>query len=172
MVCHKCGKQTSACGCHDTPLTTAPTDYSSTCPEPQVCSEFTYSGCIIYNGPPIPIMGLVPGMTLNEVLQNIINTGGCVSTITTPTCLSTTLSIIKITSTSIDIGWEEVSYATGYIISYDDGSGAQTISVGPSITHKIITGLDPDTDYDITVSVTCVVGGPCESVLIRVKTSE
>lgn len=169
--CRKCNK--NPCGCKDTPLTTAPIDYSSTCPEPQICSEFTYSGCIIYNGPAIPIMGLVPGMTLNQVIQNILNTGGCVSTLTTPDCLSTTLTVIKITSTTIDIGWTAVSLATGYDINYNDGSGVQTISVGPTITHKILTNLTPNTNYDITVDVDCGLSpGSCTSVLIRVKTSE
>lgn len=169
-TCHRCKCDTRACGCQDGPLTTIPLyQDSSTCPNAQVCAEFTYTGCIIYNGPQIVGMEITPGMNFNQVLQALVrlDTGS-------PPCSTTSLLLLlnTITKTTIDVGWQLISSAVSYTVKYSvTGSGVWTslTSVSPSTAHLTIPSLACATSYDIRVTVNYATSA-CDSLTIRVST--
>lgn len=171
MACKKC-KSSVPCGCEDTPYVTytVPSDCN---PKP-VCSDVIPTGCVIYNGPELTLYGIVPGMTMNEVLQRILigaTNPECVTSDGSATCLSPILTVISVTTTSIDIGWSLVPDVTvDYYIEWSDGITGGTASVGPTITHYKITDLDPNTEYSIRVDTDCSPGS-CQSLFIKVKTN-
>ena len=153
--CHKCNKD-QPCGC-DPPLRT--TSFPD-CVSANICSEFVYTGCIIYNGPEFTDLNIAPGMTLNQVIQALgimILAGGsdhyCYNT-NLSVSLSPILSIINIDKTSIDIGWIAISNVDDYTFSYsDDDWATQTdISVASSATHYKVTGLTCGITYSFMVS--------------------
>ena len=45
--------------------------------------------------------------------------------------------------------------ANGYIVTYDDGNGAQTMSPNPTASPFTISGLTANTSYTITVQADC-----------------
>lgn len=171
--CKKCNS--IKCHCADTPLTTVPLyQDTTTCPSPQICSEYIYTGCIVYNGPELTQINIVPGMNLNEVIQALVIMDINPDCITT-TCPAVFVNIIKITGTTIDIGWNLIDEAISYTVSYADESASPAVWVdltavlGPT-SHLIITGLTCGTTYDIKVT-TEYSDHTCESVIIRVTTS-
>jgi hypothetical protein len=170
-ICKKC-KQTS-CGCSDTPLSTVPYSPSSTtCPSPQVCSEYTYSGCIIYDGPEFAEYNIIPGMNMNQVIQalSLITTDINCVTHTSPAPL---ITIVSVTNTTVDISWLAVSDIEDYTFSYSDDSGSTwtDVIVLDTILHYKLTGLDPDTEYWFRVgSNTASPEATCWSVPIVITT--
>lgn len=173
MACRKCN--TIPCGCKDGPLTTIPLyQDSTTCPQPQICSEYTYTGCIIYNGPELTEVNIVPGMNMNEVIQALVLLNTNPACITTD-CPAVFVNVIKITGTTIDIGWNQLSEAISYTVSYVEESASPGVwtdlaAVLPPTSHLIITGLDCATTYIIKVN-TEYSDHTCDSVIIRVTTS-
>lgn len=171
MSCKKC--RNIPCSCADSAMTTTPYD-TANCPTPQVCSEFIYTGCIIYNGPELVEINIVPGMTLNEIIQAqliYLNNSPCMTT----TCPAVFVNVIKITSTSIDIGWNTISEAESYLISYSDEAGSPQVWLNlPLVTnptnHLVITGLTCESTYNIRVTANYS-SSFCDSVVIRVTTS-
>lgn len=176
--CKKCGC-TTPCGCQDTALTTIPlTQDSATCPTPQVCSEFTYSGCIIYNGPEICDINIIPGMTLNQVIQALS------LFVSDPDCITTTshspfVQVVTTTTTTITIGWALVAGAEFYVVSYLDDTQSPAVWVDSSqlsatTSQYVITGLECGTIYNIKVSA--LFDSPddpppqCDSLIICVTT--
>lgn len=172
MSCNKCKK--TPCGCLDKALTTPPLyQDSSTCSNPQICSEYVFTGCIIYNGPELVDINIIPGMNLNEVIQALVIMDINPACITT-TCPAVFLNVIKITSTTIDIGWNLIDEAISYTVSYSSESDSPQVwtdltTVMNPTNHLIITGLTCGVTYDIKVT-TEYSDHTCESVVIRVTT--
>lgn len=175
-VCKRCS--TVPCGCADGPLITTPLyQDTSTCPSPQECAEFVYTGCIIYNGPELTQINIFPGMNLNQVIQTLVLNDIDPSCVTT-TCSAPLIFVIKITGTTIDLGWSlcpDCSDSAVYTVSYmeEDASPSTWIdltSVISPTSHQIITGLDCNTVYNLKVSAEYS-DHTCESLIIKVTTS-
>ncbi len=175
--CRKCGCGETKCGC-SSPLFTAVTDYSTNCADPQPCDEFTLSQCVIYNGPDIPIFGITNGMPLNNIIGKIligIIDPACVLTDGSPppTCEAVNyIHVIKVTSTTITIGWNLSIYATGYTVTYEvtgSGSPVSLTPVSSTTSQQVIINLLPGTSYDIHVDTNCS-SSTCSSLVIRLST--
>ena len=158
-------------------MTKVYTPDSTTCPAPQICSEFVYTGCIIYNGPELTQINIFPGMDMNQIIQTLVINDIDPACVTTP-CSAPLISVIKITGTTIDIGWSlcpDCSDSAIYTLSYmvEDASPSIWIdltSVIAPTAHLIITNLDCNTIYLIKVSAEYS-DHTCESLIIRVTTS-
>lgn len=172
--CRRCGQR--VCGCSDTPYTTAtiPLDFSY-CPQVPACSEYTYTGCILYNGPELPALGILPGMTLNEVIQRQIIYS------VNPTCVDpdypcqavTNLQVLATSGSSVSLIWTPVQSDNSYILYYKvTGTGFySSIYLPSSATNSyILSGLLAGTNYDIYLAADCS-PGTCLSVVIRVSTN-
>ena len=77
----------------------------------------------------------------------------------TPSCLDvTSLAASATSSSSIEVSFVDVNAtapANGYIVTYDDGNGAQTVSPNPTASPFTISGLTANTSYTITVQADC-----------------
>jgi len=175
MKCNKCRKSVP-CGCADVALTTVPTyQDSTTCPTPQICAEFTYTGCVIYNGPELTELNISPGMNMNQVIQALVLLNLNPACITT-TCPSVLLNVIKTTKTTIDIGWLALPSVVTYTFSYLDTTASPEVwvditDISPSAVHYNLTGLTCDTPYEI--KITANYADPeeaCTSLTILVST--
>lgn len=175
--CSRCHKNLP-CGCADSALTTIPTDYSSTCPTPQLCSEFTYTGCILYSGPEIVNIGVTPGMNLNEVIQRLIiyatdpiNNPKCLSLAYGPCQSVTDLEVSLITRTTAHITWNNNHPDNPLTLTWSPATpspGFTTLASG--VTTYDLTGMTPNTEYTIFISTPCNQQSPCISVTIRFST--
>lgn len=171
VKCTKCQKL-SPCGCSDTPFTT---NYNyTTCTSQQACDEFIYTSCVLYNGPELTGLNIIPGMTMNQVIQAIYLYQ------IDPTCISTTchapfVSVLGQTSSSINVGWASVAEAASYTVQYRDPSLSPSTwitlpNVLNNITNLNITGLACGTTYEIYVTANFSVDS-CNSLTITVSTS-
>ena len=179
MSCkRKCGCACNSlpCGCADQAYTTTPQDLG--CSTPQTCSEFVYTSCIIYNGPEIPELCLIPGMNLNAVFQRqfLASMGSPCGTCTgDETCTPVVVKFLSVTNTTIDVGWElpaDNTNTAGFTAQYSlagAGSFTSVTQTGPSSTHTVITNLTANTEYDVLVSTNCA-SSDCDSIIIRIKT--
>lgn len=169
VKCSKC-QQTSPCGCSDTPFTT---NYNYTsCTSPQTCAEYVYTGCVIYNGPELTDLNVIPGMNLNQVIQAIYlyqtNTG-CITT----TCHSPYVVILGQTTTSINVGWASVPLVLNYTVSYRVAGTLPWTTLTPvtnAITSLNITGLVCGTAYEIKVNAEFSTTD-CDSLTITASTT-
>ena len=168
--CNKCHKA-RPCGCSDTPFTT---NYNyANCTSQQACDEFVYSGCVIYNGPELTGLNIIPGMNLNQIIQAIYLyqiDPACIST----TCHSPYVNILGQTSTSINVGWAAVEEAASYTVRYQDTSVSPAVwitlpTVSNSTTSLNITGLSCDTVYEIIVQAAFSTTS-CDSLTILAST--
>ncbi len=169
MSCKKCNKK--VCGCEDTPFTTPPAYIGTIFQE---CAENMYTGCVIYNGPELTEINIVPGMNLNQIIQALVlfdTNEPCI----TSTCQSTFVYVKSTGRTTIDIGWALVPEVVTYTVSYmeEDLSPAvwTTQDVGPTSSHLVLTGLICGTTYLLKVTANCA-SSSCDSVTIRVTTSD
>ncbi len=171
-----CGCKCSLpCGCGDKPYVTNST---IECPTPEKCSEFIYTSCIVYDGPSIPDVGIITGMSYNEVIQRSILyvTSAPCTTQNSPTCTSPVVSVVTITATTVKVSWlalPDNTNTVGFTVSYSlAGAGSYTdlTQQGPSALSNTITGLTAGTAYDIKVTTNCA-SSDCDSVVITVTTS-
>jgi hypothetical protein len=172
VKCTKCHKS-SPCGCADTPFTT---NYNyTTCTSQQICDEYVYTSCVIYNGPELTGLNVIPGMNMNQVIQAIYLyqiDPACIST----TCHSPFVNVLGTTATSINVGWASVAEAASYTVRYRDVSvsppSAYTVlpAVSNSTTSLNITGLTCGTTYEIIVQAAFSTTD-CDSLTITVTTS-
>ena len=76
-----------------------------------------------------------------------------------PSCQDVTaLSASATSSTSLEVSFTDnnaTAPANGYIVTYDDGNGAQTMSPNPTASPFTISGLTAGTSYTITVQADC-----------------
>lgn len=174
-VCKRCSAV--PCLCKDGPLITPPLyQDSSTCPAPQICSEFVYTGCVTYNGPELTQINIFPGMDMNQVIQTLVIYDIAPECVTTP-CSAPLITVIRVTSTTIDIGWSlcpDCEDTAIYTVSYmvEDASPAtwnDLTSVIAPTSHQVITGLECETIYLIKVAAEYS-DHTCESLIIRVTT--
>ena len=168
--CNKCQKS-SPCGCGDTPFTTNYNYTSYTCPEP--CSEYVYTSCIIYNGPELAGLNVIPGMNMNQLIQAVYLYQIDPACITT-TCHAPFVSIIGQTSTSINVGWASVAEAASYTVRYQDTSVIPAVwitlpAVLPGTTNLNITGLTCGKTYEIIVQANFSTSD-CDSLTISAST--
>lgn len=167
--CNKCHK-TAPCGCGDTPFTTN-SNYGN-CTVVQPCSEFMYSSCIIYNGPKLAGLNIIPGMNLNQVIQAIylydINED-CIIT----DCHSPFVQVNQTGLTNITVGWATVDEAGSYTVSYRDPLASPAtwtnVDVLPSVTSYNIINLTCGTTYEIYVTANFS-SSNCDSLTINVTT--
>jgi hypothetical protein len=172
VKCNKCQKA-SPCGCGDTPFTTNYNYASYTCPE--TCSEYIYTECVLYNGPELTGLNVIPGMNMNQVLQAVylyqINPG-CITT----TCHSPFVSVLGKTATSVNIGWASVAEADSYTIRYTTNPTTVPIVwttlpvVTNSTTSLNVTGLTCGTTYYFVVQANFSTSD-CDSLIITAATS-
>lgn len=169
--CRRCRCSESSCGCSDGPLlTTSLPQTSSTCPTPQVCSEFTYSGCIVYNGPSLVDVNIYPGMDMNQVIQSLmlyISNAGCAVGDG-----AVFINANYVTLTSFNVVWNLMSSAVTYDVHYSvTGSGTWTniTGISPTTANQAVTGLTCGTSYDIYVTVNYTLSS-CDSQHIRLTT--
>jgi hypothetical protein len=168
-TCKKCHRS-SPCGCSDTPFTTNYNYISCTCP--QTCAEYVYTGCVIYNGPELSGLNVIPGMNLNQVIQAIYLYQIDPACITT-TCHAPFVLISATTATSIKVSWASVAEATSYIVRYQEvaSPGFVTLpAVSNSTTSLNITGLTCGTVYEIIVQATFSTTN-CDSLTITASTT-
>jgi len=169
--------KTKPCSCLDTGLTTNSPCAQNTpdCPNPELCPE-TFSGeCIVYTGDTILDANIQYGDRFNEIVQKLV------LMILNPTCIdpsSTCLSALgvmstSITSTSATIKWNTVSTAVTYTLEYKLSTAMSwTLVAGIPQTaypEQIITGLVPNSYYDIRINSICG-GGSCYSLTIVILT--
>ncbi len=176
--CRRCNCRSGQCGC-DSPLLTSPIDYSTNCPNPQVCDEFTLTGCVVYNGPDIPDYNIFTGDPLNLVLGKLLTAIVNPSCILqdgspAPTCEAVALvSVVSVNSTSIKISWPLVTPGLGYIVSWGtifSGPFTQSSTLSSSTDNYTITGLTPGTAYYIYVTTNCS-STTCDSLIIGISTT-
>jgi hypothetical protein len=92
-------------------------------------------------------------------------------------CLSATdLQVGNITNISVDLMWVNNSQiSTGISVEYKDPSSS-TWTILPTLASTInnitLTGLTPNTDYDIRINTICGEELPCMSLTIKIKTLE
>lgn len=177
-MCSKCGTSNNIpCGCQDQGLTTVPTftcPPGVDCPNPEPCSEIMSADCIIYTGPAILDLGINTGDRFSTIIQKLIllaTNPGCITP--TSTCKSiTSLSIPALSNTSIQVGWGLSPTATGYQVEFKLSTAVTWTLMplqGPTATANVISGLVPNTLYDIRVNALCV-SGNCYSVTLQIKT--
>lgn len=168
-TCNKCHKS-RPCGCSDTPFTTNYNYISCSCP--QTCAEYTYTGCIIYDGPELSNLNVIPGMNLNQVIQAIYLYQISPDCITT-TCHSPFVYINGVTATTVKVAWASVAEAANYTVFYQDVDNPGFVSVGPlsNLTTSLnITGLTCGTTYEIYVQANFSTTD-CNSITITASTS-
>ena len=167
--CSKCQKS-SPCGCSDTPFTTNYNYLSCTCPE--TCAEYVYTGCVIYNGPELTGLNVIPGMNLNQVIQAIYLYQIDPACITT-TCHAPFVLISGQTTTSIKVGWASVPQTLNYTVSYRVAGDPTWIDLTPvtnTVTSLNITNLTCGTTYEIKVNAAFSTTD-CDSLTITASTS-
>jgi hypothetical protein len=177
MSCTKCGSNTSPCGCGDKPLTTIPVfpcPPDVNCPTPEPCDEIFNAACISYLGPEIVDLGITPGMRFDQIIQILalsVTNPGCI--VQPTTCLSvSTLALNQVTNMSIVPSWVLVPTAINYQIEYKLSTNlVWTLNplLPPTATQDLISGLVPNTSYDVRINAICSFGN-CYSVTLRILT--
>lgn len=170
VKCKKCHR-VSPCGCSDTPFTTNYNYISCSSPDP--CSEYLNTSCIIYNGPELTGLNVIPGMNLNQVIQAMYLYNIDPACITT-TCHSPFVSILGQTNTSINVAWATVAEAASYTIRYREitnpaSSFTVLLPVSNSLNNFNITNLTCGKNYEIIVQANFS-SSDCDSISITAST--
>lgn len=144
-----CNKK-KPCGCEDSGLTTpSPCIHDiPECPE-ECCSETFDSECIIYNGLGNECLEIVPGETVQEVLDDIMTslaTLKCVSCVTTVIPANGTIDL----SLTPILQWGAVPGATMYDVWLGIAGGTlTTVSFGQvGLTYTVVVPLVVGTVYE------------------------
>jgi len=167
-TCRRCNCDLKTCGCQDGPLTTH--SESLTCPSPQICSEFIYTGCIIYNGPELADIDIRPGMTMNQVIQSLALNFTLSPANVCATTDAVILTVTNISKTGMQINWLEVADAINYTLYYSlDGVTWISEVFDSSVLYKVLTNIVCGTTYQIYVTVDYPLG-TCSSLTILVPT--
>jgi hypothetical protein len=174
MACNKC--KSNKCGCGDAYLS-MPANYLN-CPDPcesnERCTQLYDMDCICYNGEDIVELDIKKGQRLTTVLKKLISrieNPDCSNYSSLTDCKNTVdVLITNITSSSINLQWNNVNTATGYIVEFKE-SASLTWNVNPVITLTTaqLIGLNPDTTYDVRIQTVCDEDS-CLSLTYRIKT--
>lgn len=161
------------CGCSDSALTTPISCPTGPDCEGETCPQVWDAHCIVYNGDEIVDLGINPGDRLDVILQKLVLNSlnpGCVNPLNT--CQSAlNLRSTTVTNSSITIAWDTVGNGVSYQVEYKiAGAGSWTLNPIVIIGQDVISGLLPDTDYNIRVNTVCGMGS-CYSLTINVKTN-
>mgnify|MGYP006266605431 CR=1 FL=1 len=72
------------------------------CPPAPICDDFYLSECVIYNGPDIPCLNIFDGMSVNDILQDLLGqlTQYCTTSTTSTSTTSTTTTSTSTTTTT------------------------------------------------------------------------
>jgi hypothetical protein len=179
MSCKNKKCNTSDCkGCNDQSLA-IPAFFSNdpaVCPKPEICSESFNMECICYNGADILELDIRKGDKLDVVLKKLITATlypACADFDDSLTCNAVVdIVILDRSSTTFSLSWDSVEAAINYTIEYRAPGGSwisTTPVVAPTLT-AMVTGLLPETVYDVRILTTCG-SSTCYSLTIRLKTN-
>ena len=172
------------CGCEDKGLTTGPSCAQGTplCPNPEPCAETFSDCCIIHNGDtivsgpndPVQLFPIIQGERVCDIFQKMVLwlndpdnvIGACPSIIG--------IKSMSVTSTTIQVGWNLSSSATGYTVGYSTDPGVapwvDSSLLPATASSYTITGLTAATTYYIRVLPSCVVPTTSTPIIIQVST--
>lgn len=182
MACSNCGKTTTPCGCKDGPFTTVPgcaCAPDANCPVPQTCVEMIDTACVALNDYAITDTGIPEGATMAQMMQMIslfLTNPNCISPNSLTPCRSVPYVYpYQITSSSIAIAWAASSTATSYQVEYQHISQVTWTQLPfqftPTPNTAVISPLLPNSTYFVRVQAFCtVLGGPCQSITLRINT--
>lgn len=165
---------TVSCGCGDNVLTSVESNVDAPeCVNCEKCSESFDGDCLKYTGDTINNIAIAKGMSFNDIVQKLallIVNPGC-NYPDSPGNSVVGFYSTKINTGSIELAWNAVSGASGYLVEYREPQVVNWTANTATVTGTTdrIGGLSPNTLYYVRVT-SIRNGSSCYSLTLEITT--